>query len=231
MAHRRCTEWTYPILSPTWNMEKPSGFFPALAGPRQANRKAGPGETAWRGSNKPRPLCNRADKPTSIWSLFARESIEPLQEEKQMTIDLHGSMGASSGRVTEWESIDWTTIRATVRRLQMRIAKAIRETRHGQARALQWLLTHSYSAKLLAVKRVTENKGHNTPGVDGKVWRTDRQKLDAIQQLKRRGYRPQPLRRTYLIKKNGKLRPLSIPVILDRAQQALHTLALQPVAE
>jgi len=148
-----------------------------------------------------------------------------------MTIDLHGSMGASSGRVTEWESIDWTTIRATVRRLQMRIAKAIRETRHGQARALQWLLTHSYSAKLLAVKRVTENKGHNTPGVDGKVWRTDRQKLDAIQQLKRRGYRPQPLRRTYLIKKNGKLRPLSIPVILDRAQQALHTLALQPVAE
>ena len=113
----------------------------------------------------------------------------------------------------------------------MRIAKAIRQTRHGKARALQWLLTHSHAAKLLAVKRVTENKGHNTPGVDGKVWRTDRQKLEAIQQLKRRGYQPQPLRRTYITKKNGKLRPLSIPIMLDRAQQALHTQALQPVAE
>ena len=148
-----------------------------------------------------------------------------------MTIDLHGSIGASSGRNTPWESIDWTTIRAAVRRLQMRIAKAIRETRHGKARALQWLLTHSYAAKLLAVKRVTENKGHNTPGVDGKVWRSDRQKLEAIQHLKRRGYQPQPLRRTYITKKNGKLRPLSIPTMLDRAQQALHMSALQPVAE
>src|SRR6267142_192182 len=105
-----------------------------------------------------------------------------------MTIDLHGSIGASSGLATEWESIDWTTIRAAVRRLQMRIAKAIRQTRHGKARALQWLLTHSRSAKLLAVKRVTENKGHRTPGVDGVVWRTDRQKLEALQHLKRRGY-------------------------------------------
>jgi len=148
-----------------------------------------------------------------------------------MTIDLHGSVGASSGPITEWQSIDWTSLRATVRRLQMRIAKAIRQTRHGKARALQWLLTHSYAAKLLAVKRVTENKGHNTPGVDGKVWRSDRQKLAAVHQLKRRGYQPQPLRRTYITKKNGKLRPLSIPIMLDRAQQALHAQALQPVAE
>lgn len=113
----------------------------------------------------------------------------------------------------------------------MRIAKAIRQAHHGKARALQWLLTHSHSAKLLAVKRVTENKGHRTPGVDGKVWRTDRQKLEAVQQLKRRGYHPQPLRRIYIKKKNGKLRPLSIPTLLDRAHQALHTLALTPVAE
>ena len=148
-----------------------------------------------------------------------------------MTIDLHGSIGASSDRATEWESIHWTTVQATVRRLQMRIAKAIRQTRHGKARALQWLLTHSRSAKLLAIKRVTENKGHNTPGVDGKVWRRDEQKLEALQQLQRRSYRPQPLRRIYIAKKNGKLRPLSIPTLLDRAQQALHAQALQPVAE
>src|SRR5207248_6538495 len=149
----------------------------------------------------------------------------------QMTIDLHGSIGASSAKSRDWKSLCWDKIRRPVRRLQMRIAKAIRENRHGKARALQWLLTHSQAAKFLAVKRVTDNKGHRTPGIDKKVWRTDRQKFQAVNQLTRRGYHPQPLRRIYIKKKNGKLRPLSIPTMLDRAQQALHMLALAPVAE
>ena len=148
-----------------------------------------------------------------------------------MTISPHGSIGASSAKSHDWKSLDWVTIRQEVRRLQMRIAKAIREKGHGKARALQWLLTHSRAAKLLAVKRVTENKGHRTPGIDGKVWGTDRQKMEAIHHLQRRGYKPQPLRRIYIKKKNGKLRPLSIPTMLDRAHQALHMLALAPVAE
>jgi RNA-directed DNA polymerase len=124
-----------------------------------------------------------------------------------MTIDLHGSVGASSAKGPDWDTLDWAAIGPEVRRLQMRIAKAIREKRHGQARVLQWLLTHSHSAKLLAVKRVSENKGHRTPGVDKKVWRTGLQKMEAVKQLKRRGYKPQPLRRIYITKKNGKLRP------------------------
>jgi RNA-directed DNA polymerase len=148
-----------------------------------------------------------------------------------MTIDLHGSIDASSTEGQDWKSLPWDNIRQAVRRLQMRIAKAIKEKRFRKARALQWILTHSYSAKLLAVQRVTTNKGHRTPGVDKKVWRSDQQKLAAIRLLKRRGYKPQPLRRIYIKKKNGKLRPLSIPTILDRAYQALHMLALQPVAE
>ena len=146
-----------------------------------------------------------------------------------MTIER--SIGAASTQTPDWDSLDWSSIRQQVRRLQMRIAKAISQKRHSQARSLQWLLTHSRAAKLLAVQRVTQNKGASTPGVDNQVWRTDRQKFNAVTQLKRRGYQPQPLRRIYIQKKNGKLRPLSIPTLLDRAQQALHMFALQPVAE
>ncbi len=145
---------------------------------------------------------------------------------------INRSAGAPSGRRSKWESIDWKTAETTVRRLQERIAKAVRDKKFGKAKALQWILTHSYYAKLLAIKRVTSNKGKNTPGVDNVVWSTSRQKLDAVKLLKRRGYRPQPLRRIYIPKKNRlKKRPLSIPVMVDRALQALYKLALEPVAE
>ena len=146
-----------------------------------------------------------------------------------MTVD--SFTGASSGRMSDWETVDWPKVRRDVRRLQLRIAKATRTGNHGKAKALQWLLTHSRSAKLLAVQRVTGNKGAKTPGIDNKLWRTDKQKQAAVQNLKRRGYRPLPLRRLYIPKKNGKLRPLSIPTMRDRAMQALHAQALAPIAE
>jgi RNA-directed DNA polymerase len=155
--------------------------------------------------------------------------LNPLEEEKQMTAD--SPTGASSNRISDWQAINWPKVRQCVRRLQLRIAKAIRAGKHGKAKALSWLLTHSRSARLLAVRRVTENKGAKTPGVDNVIWRTDKQKLAATQDLKRRGYRPLPLRRHYIPKKNGKMRPLSIPTLRDRAMQALHALALKPIAE
>jgi hypothetical protein len=96
----------------------------ALVVTRQAHRKAGPGETTWRGSKKPTPACNGSDMPTSIWSFFARESVEPFQEEMQMAVDLR-STGASSGCPTVWKSLPWNSFQASVKRLQMRIAKAI----------------------------------------------------------------------------------------------------------
>lgn len=122
-------------------------------------------------------------------------------------------------------------VRENVRRLQVRIAKAVQEGKWRRVRSLQWLLTHSQSAKQLAVERVTSNKGRKTPGVDGVIWSTVRQKWEAVQQLCRRGYRPLPLRRIYIPKRNGRKRPLSIPCMLDRAMQALYKLALDPVAE
>jgi RNA-directed DNA polymerase len=92
-----------------------------------------------------------------------------------------------------------------VRRLQLRIAKAVSD--------------------------LTTNRGKNTPGVDGVIWSTGRQKMAAVADLRRRGYAPLPLRRIYIPKKNGRKRPLSIPTMHDRAMQALYKLALDPVAE
>lgn len=140
--------------------------------------------------------------------------------------------GAPASCGLNWETIDWNTVKSQVRRLQMRIAKAFREKKHGKVKALQWLLTHSLYAKLLAVKRVTSNTGAKTPGIDKVTWKTPRQKLRAAMSLKRHGYQTQPLKRIYIPKKQkGKFRPLSIPVMQCRAQQALHLLALEPVAE
>jgi RNA-directed DNA polymerase len=131
----------------------------------------------------------------------------------------------------DWHTIDWHKAHQNVRRLQARIVKATQEGRWGKVKALQHLLTHSYSGKLLAVKRVTENQGKRTPGVDQETWDTPAKKAAAIQTLRQHGYRPQPLRRVYLVKPNGKKRPLGIPTMTDRAMQALYLLALEPVAE
>lgn len=132
---------------------------------------------------------------------------------------------------TAWNFIPWDKVYEKVRSLQRRIAKAISEGKPGKAKALQWILTHSLAAKLMAVKRVTENKGKNTPGVDGVLWKTSKEKLKAAKSLSRKGYIVKPLRRVYIKKKNGKERPLGIPTMKDRAMQALFLTALDPVSE
>ena len=146
-------------------------------------------------------------------------------------MNVDSSMCASSDPTKAWEQLDWTQCERQASRLQARIVKATREGRWGKVKALQRLLTHSFAAKALAVKRVTDNQGKNTPGVDGKIWSTPAAKSKAIKSLERHGYRPQPLRRVYIPKANGKLRPLGIPTMKDRAMQALYLLALAPVAE
>ena len=146
-----------------------------------------------------------------------------------MNADL--SACASFGGTSPWDQIDWSHSEREVRRLQARIVKAAREGRHNKVKALQLMLTHSFHGKALAVRRVTENQGKRTPGVDGAIWQTPGAKYGAIGALQRRGYQPKPLRRVHIPKANGKLRPLGIPTMKDRAMQALHLLALEPIAE
>jgi len=142
------------------------------------------------------------------------------------------AVGAVSREAAEWYAIDWRAINRNVRRLQVRIVQATKASRWGRVRALQRLLTHSYSGKVLAVRRVTENNGKKTPGVDQEIWDTPEKKTQAVHALKRRGYQSQPLRRVYIPKSDGKtMRPLGIPTMRDRAQQALYLLALAPVME
>jgi RNA-directed DNA polymerase len=139
--------------------------------------------------------------------------------------------GAASRDTIDWHAIDWRRVTQTVRRLQVRIVKATQAGKWGKVKALQHLLTHSFSGKALAVRRVTENQGKRTPGVDGITWDRPKQKADAIMQLRHRGYHAQPLRRVYIAKDNGRRRGLGIPTMIDRAMQALYLLALDPIAE
>lgn len=146
--------------------------------------------------------------------------------------ELDGNIrSARSGHPQHWHAVDWQRVQWNVRGMQTRIAKATREGDWRRVKALQRMLTRSLSGKLLAVRRVTENQGKRTAGVDRVLWKGPQEKWNAVNQLKRRGYRPRPLRRVYIPKANGKERPLGIPTMTDRAMQALHLLALEPVVE
>jgi RNA-directed DNA polymerase len=136
---------------------------------------------------------------------------------------------------TDWHSINWKRVNRNVRHLQRRIVQAQQQSQKRKVSALQFILTRSYSGRCLAVRRVTENTGKRTPGVDGQLLDTPVKKARAVEQLSAEDYRPQPLRRIYIPKGNDpkgtKMRPLGIPTMDDRARQALHLLALDPIAE
>lgn len=118
-----------------------------------------------------------------------------------------------------------------VKKLQKRIKVAYTNKRYDVVINLQNTLIHSFYAKALAVKIVSTNDGKNTPGVDGIIWNTSELKFNAIKDLKRRGYKTKSLRRIYIPKSDGRVRPLSIPTMKDRAMQTLYRLALEPIAE
>ena len=132
----------------------------------------------------------------------------------------------------QWNQIDWKKAEEQVNRLQIRIVKATLEQKLRLVKRLQYLITNSFYAKALAVKRVVSNRGKKTPGIDGEIWKSDKEKVNAVRSLDCQTYHAKPLKRVY-IEKFGKKekRPLGIPTMRDRAMQALQLLALEPVAE
>ena len=130
-----------------------------------------------------------------------------------------------------WCEFDFTSAKHHVQKLQRRIDKALIEGEFGKVAYLQNLLIHSHSAKMLAVKAVTSNRGKYTSGIDDVLWLSPRDKYNAALSLVRRGYTPRPLKRIYIPKRNGDVRPLSIPTMKDRAMQTLYKFALEPISE
>ncbi len=132
----------------------------------------------------------------------------------------------------QWNQIDWKTVERHVNRLQTRIAKAVIQRKWSLVKRLQYLLTHSYYAKLLATRKTTQNKGKRTAGIDGETWSSPAVKMKAALNLTDKRYVAKPLKRVYIEKYgSSKKRPLGIPTMHDRAIQSLYALALEPIAE
>lgn len=131
-----------------------------------------------------------------------------------------------------WDSIKWKNLENHVFGVQQRIFHAERNGQFRKVRDLQRLLLRSKSALLVSIRIVTQlNKGKRTAGIDGYKALTPQERVDLYNKLKDYKFslhNPNPVKRTYIEKKNGKLRPLGIPTIIDRIYQNIVKMALEP---
>ena len=136
-------------------------------------------------------------------------------------------------RITEWHDIDWYNVYSNVRNLRRRIFKATQDNDWKKVGNLQKLMLRSFSNILLSVRKTTlENKGKKTAGIDKVLIKTPKRRLSLSYDLvQNRQCNPKPVKRVYIPKKNGKLRPLGIPTIRDRCLQAIVKNALEPCWE
>jgi len=132
----------------------------------------------------------------------------------------------------QWDKIDWKEVEKHVNRLQARIAKAVKNGIWHLIKRLQYMLTHSFYAKLLAIRKVNQNRGKRTAGIDGEIWSSPQSKMKAALSLTDKKYVAKPLKRVFIEKPGKKKkRPLGIPTMYDRSMQSLYAMALEPIAE
>ncbi len=136
-------------------------------------------------------------------------------------------------RTTEWHNVNWRDARRIVRNLRRRIFRATQEGNWRKVRNLQRLMLRSYSNYLLSVRRATqENTGKKIAGVDKILVKTPQQRGKMVDDLiNNQDWKPKPVRRVYIPKRNSKQRPLGIPTIRDRCLQAMVKNALEPCWE
>src|SRR5215470_8992388 len=143
------------------------------------------------------------------------------------------SLANGTEKQTDWNAINWRKANRAVRNLRHRIFRAAQEGTLQKVRSLQKLLLRSYSNRLVSVRRVAQiNAGKHTPGVDKLVIKTPAARgrmVDALAHYTL--WKAKPVRRVYIPKANGKLRPLGIPVVMDRCLQAMVKNALEPFWE
>lgn len=131
-----------------------------------------------------------------------------------------------------WFDINWAQANAQVKLLQIEIAVAFKEGNVTKVTEQQNRQVESFARKALAVYTVTTNKGKQTPGVDGIVWDNPARKMEAVKMLcPDNSYVAKPVKRVYIPKRSGKLRPLGIPTMYDRAMQTQWNMAQVPIAE
>jgi RNA-directed DNA polymerase len=202
--------------------------------------RAGYGQAGRGGWKKRMPSCNEADRGSKFaltrksadfqQVLNHKKGVERTNQsgtdrQQPKTVDdpLNGGQ--------KWNNIIWRKVTKAVTRVQARIVKAVQSGDKKKIRDIMRLLARSKAAKLMAVRRVTSNRGKRTAGVDNVKLNTPAKKWQAAWQLNQKDYESKPLRRIYIPKKNGKKRPLGIPAMGDRCEQALEHSALDPAAE
>jgi RNA-directed DNA polymerase len=155
----------------------------------------------------------------------------PTQTLDAATAPSAGTVNGPWGFPGDWDQIDWGRVEEEVRRLRQRIFTASRAGRHRKVRSLQRLMLRSRANALLATRRVTQlNQGRRTAGIDGLTALAGPDRAELARWVQQHGHRSAalPVRRIYIPKANGKRRPLGIPVIADRASQAVVLNALEP---